>query len=173
MVSKTEGRVEQVETNLTGVREDVRKLEAWFQEMTETLARIEAQGRTVMAEASPSQTTYVENQEEGSNVNWVGEKDGKKFRKLQLPIFEKENPLGWIFKVERYFAVNEISEAERLQVAGVSTVTVFREEFEKVSESMKEASDGMLFGAQTLREIMKTAQKVEDRNSAEEVQAIN
>ncbi|KAG5581914.1 hypothetical protein H5410_052541 [Solanum commersonii] len=51
-----EGRVEQVETNLTGVREDVRKLEGWFQEMTETLARIEAQGRTMMAEASPSQT---------------------------------------------------------------------------------------------------------------------
>ncbi|KAG5596542.1 hypothetical protein H5410_037774 [Solanum commersonii] len=65
----------------------------------------------------------------------------------------------------------------------VSTVTVFREEFEKVSASMKEASDGMLSGvflnglkeeiraevmllqAQTLREIMEMAQKVEDRNS--------
>ncbi|KAG5596543.1 hypothetical protein H5410_037775 [Solanum commersonii] len=37
--------------------------DGWFQEMTETLARIEAQGRTVMAEASPSQTRSVGNQE--------------------------------------------------------------------------------------------------------------
>ncbi|KAG5598550.1 hypothetical protein H5410_029920 [Solanum commersonii] len=119
MVSRMEGRVEQVETNLTGVREDVRKLEGWFQEMTETLARIEAQGRTMMAEASPYQIKSVENQEKGSNVNWAGEKDGKKFRKLQLPVFEGDDPLGWIFRVERYFAVNEISEAERLQAEGV------------------------------------------------------
>lgn len=27
--------------------------------------------------------------------------------------------MGWIFRVERYFAVNEISEAERLQAVGV------------------------------------------------------
>ncbi|KAG5576751.1 hypothetical protein H5410_056885 [Solanum commersonii] len=193
MVSRMEGRVKQVETNLAGVREDVRKLEGWFQEMTEILARIEAQGRIMMAKASPSQTRSVGNQEEGSNVKW-------KFQKLQLLAFEGEDPLGWIFRVEQYFAVNEISEAERLQAAGrvvepissfskinqyavlmglkqVSTVTVFHEEFEKVSTSMKEASDGMLSGvflnelkdeiqaemmllhAQTLREIMKTAQK--------------
>uniref|UniRef100_A0A0V0IEX3 Putative ovule protein n=1 Tax=Solanum chacoense TaxID=4108 RepID=A0A0V0IEX3_SOLCH len=77
MVSRMEGRVEQVETNLTGVREDVRKLEGWFQEMTETLARIEAQGRTVMAEASLSQTRSIGNQKEGSNVNLAREKYGK------------------------------------------------------------------------------------------------
>ncbi|CAN4106303.1 unnamed protein product [Withania somnifera] len=84
MVSKMEGRVVLLEANLTGVREDVRKLEGWFQEMG------------------------------GSNIKLTGEKDGKKFRKLQLPVFEGEDPLGWIFKVERYFTVNEISEAERL-----------------------------------------------------------
>ena len=79
---------------------------------------------------------------------------------------------------------------------------MFREEFEKVSASMKEASDGMLSGvfldglkeeiwekvmlfkAQTLREITEMAQKMEDQNyvlqevqgfkfdQAEEVQVI-
>uniref|UniRef100_M1CU33 Disease resistance protein n=1 Tax=Solanum tuberosum TaxID=4113 RepID=M1CU33_SOLTU len=115
-----EGQVEQVETDLTGVREDVRKLEGWFQEMRECLARIEAQERTVMAEASLSQTRSIGNQKEGSNVNLARENMGKKFRELQLPVFEGEDPLGWIYRVERYFAVNEISEAERLQAAGVS-----------------------------------------------------
>ncbi|PHT45211.1 hypothetical protein CQW23_14369 [Capsicum baccatum] len=83
--------------------------------MRDSLGRIEAQGRIGMAEASPSQTRSVENQEQGSNVNLVGEKDGKKFRKLQLPVFKGENPLGWFFKAEQYFAVNEILEVERLQ----------------------------------------------------------
>ncbi|KAF3620212.1 hypothetical protein FXO37_33359 [Capsicum annuum] len=63
-----------------------------------------------------------------------------------------------------------------------TTVTAFREEFEKVSASMNEASDEILLGAllngmkkeiraevmllraQTLREIMEMAQKVEYRN---------
>uniref|UniRef100_A0A0V0ITS5 Putative ovule protein n=2 Tax=Solanum chacoense TaxID=4108 RepID=A0A0V0ITS5_SOLCH len=120
MVSRMEGRVEQVETNLTGVREDVRKLEGWFQEMTETLARIEAQGRTMMAEASPSQTRSSETKKREAMSTWPGKNMGKKFRELQLPVFEGEDPLGWIYRVERYFAVNEISEAERLQAASVS-----------------------------------------------------
>ena len=81
--------------------------------------RIEAQERIAMAEASPSQTRSIENQEEGTNINLVEEKDGKKFRKLQLSIFEGEHPVGWIFRVERYFVVNEISEAARLQAGSV------------------------------------------------------
>ncbi|KAF3626844.1 Ubiquitin carboxyl-terminal hydrolase 7 [Capsicum annuum] len=114
----------------------------------------------------------------------LGEKDGKKFQKLQLPVFEGEDPLGWIFQVERYFAVNEISEVERLR----ATVTAFREEFEKVSACMNEASDEMLSGAflnglkeeiraevmllraQTLREIMEMAQKVIEDYVARTVQ---
>ena len=79
MASRMEGRVEQVETNLTWLREDIRKLEGWFQEMTEPLARIEAQGRIKMEEASPSQTRSVENEEEECNFNWAEDKDGKKF----------------------------------------------------------------------------------------------
>lgn len=82
--------------------------------MTETLASIKAQGRTTMAEASLSQTKCVGNQKQGSIVNWAGEKDGKKFQKLQLSVSSR-----WIFIIERYFTMNEISEAERLQASGV------------------------------------------------------
>ena len=64
-------------------------------------SRIEAQAITMMAEES--------------NVNWAAEKDRKKYRKLQLLVFKGEDPLVWIFRVERYFTVNEISEAEILK----------------------------------------------------------
>ena len=49
-----------------------------------------------------------------------GQPEGAKHRKLELPIFEGEDPLGWIFRVERYFTVNGVTEAERLDAAVVS-----------------------------------------------------
>ncbi|KAG5632312.1 hypothetical protein H5410_004029 [Solanum commersonii] len=125
MVSGMEGQVEQVETDLTGVREDVRKLEGWFQEMRESLAKIEAQGRTVMAEASLSQTRSIGNQKVGSNVNLAREKDGKEISGTTTTSFRRRGS----FRMD-------------LQSETVTTVTAFHEEFEKVSASMKEASDG-------------------------------
>lgn len=28
---------------------------------------------------------------------------------LELPVFNREDPMGWIFKAERYFLINHIS----------------------------------------------------------------
>lgn len=36
-------------------------------------------------------------------------------RRLELPMFDGENPEGWILKVERYFHVNQILETEKLE----------------------------------------------------------
>lgn len=92
-----EGRLKQVEKNLTDIRKDVKKLEGWLQEMTVTLARIEAQGRTMMEEACNSQTKSVRNQEEGSNVNWAGEKEGKEVLEATLTTFRRRGFFGMDF----------------------------------------------------------------------------
>ncbi|KAI0500720.1 hypothetical protein KFK09_018936 [Dendrobium nobile] len=42
-----------------------------------------------------------------------------KVRKLKMPIFEGEDGHGWIYKVERYFAVNGLTEEEKLTAAGL------------------------------------------------------
>lgn len=52
---------------------------------------------------------------DGEEVN-----DGNKHRKLELPLFEGEDPLGWIFRVERYFSINGVGEDEKLDAAVVS-----------------------------------------------------
>ncbi|PKU59102.1 hypothetical protein MA16_Dca014844 [Dendrobium catenatum] len=36
-----------------------------------------------------------------------------------MPIFEGEDAYGWIYKVERYFAVNGLMEEEKLTAAGL------------------------------------------------------
>ncbi|XP_031271166.1 uncharacterized protein LOC116129586 [Pistacia vera] len=40
-------------------------------------------------------------------------------RKLEMPIFSDEDPYGWIFRVERYFNINGISEEGKLTAATV------------------------------------------------------
>ncbi|KAH0433646.1 hypothetical protein IEQ34_026990 [Dendrobium chrysotoxum] len=51
----------------------------------------------------------------GFRGNWCD----PRVRKLKMPIFEGEDAHGWIYKVERYFAVNGLTEEERLTAAGL------------------------------------------------------
>lgn len=45
-----------------------------------------------------------------------GERDGQRYRRLEMPVFDGEDPMGWVFRMERY-SVNGISEAEKLDAA--------------------------------------------------------
>ena len=46
-------------------------------------------------------------------------RDGQRYRKLDMPPFNVEDPLGWTFRMERYFYANRLSEAEKLDLAVV------------------------------------------------------
>lgn len=39
------------------------------------------------------------------------------FRKLEIPLFSGDDPLGWIFRAERYFKVNKVTEGEKRDAA--------------------------------------------------------
>ena len=41
-------------------------------------------------------------------------------RKLDMPIFQGENPEGWVFREKRYFQLNQLTEEEKLMAAIVS-----------------------------------------------------
>lgn len=47
-------------------------------------------------------------------VEGVGRSDYKG-RRLEMPIFEGKDLDGWIFRAERYFIVNQLSELEKLE----------------------------------------------------------
>ena len=49
----------------------------------------------------------------GGNSNW-------KYRKLDLPSFDGQNPDGWILRAERYFSFYRLSEEEKLEAAVVA-----------------------------------------------------
>lgn len=57
--------------------------------------------------------------EEGNIVeNHIG-KEASNLRRLELPIFSGEDLIRWVFRVERYFVVNNISEQEKLAAVAV------------------------------------------------------
>ena len=47
-------------------------------------------------------------------MSGVGNSEFSQLRKLEMPIFSGGDPLGWVFRMERYFKVNKIEEVERL-----------------------------------------------------------
>ncbi|CAH1440276.1 unnamed protein product [Lactuca virosa] len=49
----------------------------------------------------------------GGGTNW-------RFRKLDMPLFDGENPDGWILRAERYFNFYKLSEADKLEAAVVA-----------------------------------------------------
>ncbi|KAI0507250.1 hypothetical protein KFK09_013372 [Dendrobium nobile] len=42
-----------------------------------------------------------------------------RMRKLKVPVFEGEDAYGWIYRVERYFAVNGVTEEEKLMAVPI------------------------------------------------------
>lgn len=49
----------------------------------------------------------------------LNDKEPNKYRRLKIPIFFGEEPIEWLFWVERYFMVNAVPEEEKLEVIAV------------------------------------------------------
>lgn len=49
-----------------------------------------------------------------------GSNDKQKFKRLDMPIFSGETLDAWLFKTERYFKINQLSDAEKIKVAIIS-----------------------------------------------------
>ncbi|KAF7815055.1 Retrotransposable element Tf2 [Senna tora] len=49
----------------------------------------------------------------------INDSDSSKYRKLELPIFDGDEAIGWLFKVERYFTLNKMSDDEKLEAVAV------------------------------------------------------
>lgn len=77
---------------------------------------------------SPGTTTNQDNplasQGSGENTEFRGRRDegdqgGMGGRRLEMPMFNGEDPDGWIFRAERYFNMNRLGNWERVEAAVV------------------------------------------------------
>lgn len=63
-------------------------------------------------EASQGKISITTDQEGGDSWHRV--------RKLEMPIFNGEDPDGWLFSAKRYFEVNGLTKQEKMGAIGVS-----------------------------------------------------
>lgn len=54
--------------------------------------------------------------EGGTSVGWRQDRRG---RRLEMPTFEGDNPDDWIFRAERYFSINQLSDDEKIESAAL------------------------------------------------------
>ena len=48
--------------------------------------------------------------------------DDNRWRNLKMPIFDSEDPMGWLKKIEQYFRLHIVREEDKLEVVMVTMV---------------------------------------------------
>lgn len=107
-----EGRVENVE-------KDIETMKLWMLEMKETLTRLEDRGKNYENATQGANSGNVAGDSGDTSRPQNVENDPTRFWKLEIPLFAGDNPIGWLFKLKRYFSVNAIEENEKLEAAVV------------------------------------------------------
>ncbi|EXB36963.1 hypothetical protein L484_018339 [Morus notabilis] len=144
---KTEGTREEFSRELEEVREELKKIPRLEQGMDWLLARMEELMKLQRQERRDAQTAGVEAPtrhmtpgEETSERARPPRKSGFRMdcrtRRVEMLTFDGENPDGWVFRAERYFVMNRLSENEKLDVVVVSIgdfVDQNRKLFSKIS----------------------------------------
>ena len=69
-------------------------------------------------EGSSSRKNIPKNEEKKTNEDNNG--DGNKLKKVEMPIFNGDDPDSWLFRAERYFQIHKLTDFEKMTVATIS-----------------------------------------------------
>ena len=73
-----------------------------------------------LAESEGSSRRESETKNKEKKVNEEGINDRNKFKKVEMPIFNGDDPDSWLFRAERYFQIRKLTEYEKATVSTVS-----------------------------------------------------
>lgn len=121
--SKMESRIEGLEREMGTFKEDLGNLKEYLLEMRELMrlrdekedARNREKETTATAENSNG---GGEDSRERTRRDDQG-KEERKIKRLELPVFNGDDPIGWTFRTDRYFHVNRFEEEEKVEAAAV------------------------------------------------------
>ncbi|KAF7827538.1 Retrotransposable element Tf2 [Senna tora] len=168
--TRMEGRVENLEKEVGAVKVDVTEMKAWMLEMKDSLSNLEKKlGKGEEQDQSEGSGAHEDGEGNGNKLKpseEVNDCDSGKYRKLELPIFNGEEAIGWLFRwietrVEiqtwQHFKVELLRRFHQAQKGNnyemlmalkqTGTVAEYREQFELISAPLKEAPEAMLIGA--------------------------
>lgn len=92
--TRMEGRVDNLEKEFGTMKEDMETVKMWIMDVRDTLTRIEGceKGQEESPQGENSGTAAGVNERAGNTQNI--EKDPMRFRKLDIPLFMGEDPVG-------------------------------------------------------------------------------
>lgn len=137
MATRMESRVEQLERVVDEIQRKQDEIQRKQAESNEKLTGVDTTGKTILEQLNefratfnatgnnqiptrPPQTEPQSEEHDRRRAEETGQNEVPKYRKLELPLFSGEDPLGWIFRIERYFTANALSEPEKLDAGVVS-----------------------------------------------------
>ncbi|XP_022878938.1 uncharacterized protein LOC111396702 [Olea europaea var. sylvestris] len=114
-------RVQNIEKNMAIISEQFTFMRTrWEEAERERKGKGQAGAKdseyTGQSEVSPDMGMNGRERGYATGGSWKTEIKG---RRLEMPVFMGNNPDEWIFKAERYFTVNHLTELENLETAGL------------------------------------------------------
>ncbi|XP_031276149.1 uncharacterized protein LOC116134605 [Pistacia vera] len=119
-----EKEMKSVMEDMSSVKTDIGSLKDFLTEMTELMRMRDERDEKRDREKEKSQSTSGDQdsgygREQDRETNGKSEKEEKKGRKLELPIFNGEDPFGWTFRADHYFAINRYGPSEMVEAAAI------------------------------------------------------
>lgn len=131
MTRSITSRVEDMERSLGVVQSEIGSLNENFQSEIGSLKKmleslLKQREDSPLKPLSPSNSDGLEANNDRERSNFRSNHDGNRFffaikgRKLELPVFDGNDPDGWIMQAERYFSLNRLNDEEQLEVSIIS-----------------------------------------------------
>ncbi|XP_031263269.1 uncharacterized protein LOC116121451 [Pistacia vera] len=122
MENRMEGMEKEMGTvrgDLMSLKEDMGKLKDYLLELKEWM-RIKDEKEASHSSGKSKMTEVEKSDGEGDKItDGESDKKDKKIKKMDLPYFNGEDPYGWTFRADRYFAINRYAEEEKVEAATV------------------------------------------------------
>lgn len=120
---KMENRMEGLEKEMGTIKEDLGNIKYYLLELRELMrlkdgneaSQSPDKGKIAMAENSNNGENRVYDQTREIEIT----KEDRRIKRLELPVFNGEDPYGWTFKADRYFNINRYEAAERVEATAV------------------------------------------------------
>ncbi|KOM41166.1 hypothetical protein LR48_Vigan04g136400 [Vigna angularis] len=118
-----EGRVNAVEGRLEVIEISMGGLEAAIQELVKVMGERgrRHEGNSDGSQGSVNERRNEEDERDGSRLDG-GHREQQPYwrRRVDLPIFEGSDPLNWIYRADKFFELQGVSEEEKLRLAYIS-----------------------------------------------------
>ncbi|XP_031253666.1 cation/H(+) antiporter 15-like [Pistacia vera] len=121
--TKVENRIDGLEKEMGSVKEDLGSVKEYLLEFREWMRlrdkKEESQscekGKVAMTENSNSEESGVHDRSNGGEIG----REDKRIKKLELLVFNGDDPYRWTFRANQYFVINQYEEEEKVEATAV------------------------------------------------------